>query len=126
MGFILNNPNPKKNLTGDCVIRAISIAEDKSWDDVFLDLMLKSFDMKDIPSSNNAWGSYLHDIGYARYIIPNTCPDCYTVNDFTVDYPRGTYIVATGTHVVAVKDGNYFDTWQSGDEPIIYYFKKEE
>ena len=38
MGYIETNPNPQQNDTGDCVIRAISIAEGETWDDVFIDL----------------------------------------------------------------------------------------
>ena len=123
--FVEANANPYKKSVGDCVIRAISVAENKEWDDIFLELMLKSYTMKDIPSSNEVWGSYLKDIGYSRYIIPNTCPDCYTIMDFAADNPVGTYILATGTHVVAVIDGNYIDTWDSGNEVPIYYFEKE-
>lgn len=127
MSFILTNPNPAGNYTGDCVIRAISIAEDKPWDDVFVDLMLKSFEMKDIPSANRVWSAYLHDLGYTRHIIPDTCPiDCYTVEDFTQDQPNGDFILATGSHVVAIKDGNAYDTWNSLGETPIYYFKKGE
>lgn len=124
--FVELNANPYKKSVGDCVIRAISVAENKEWDDVFLDLMLKSFVMKDIPSSNSVWGSYLRDIGYSRYIIPNTCPDCYTISDFVRDNPVGTYILATGTHVVVAKDGCYMDSWDSGDETVVYYFEKED
>lgn len=123
--FIEVNLNPYKKSVGDCVIRAISAAENEEWDDTFIDLMLKCFTLKDIPSSNNAWGEYLKDLGYSRYIIPNTCPNCYTIRDFAEDNPVGTFILATGTHVVAVKDGNYYDTWDSGDEVPIYYFEKE-
>lgn len=126
MSFVMVNPNPANRLTGDCVIRAISIAENREWDDAFVELMLKSFDMKDIPSSNSVWSSYLHDIGYSRYIIPDACPDCYTVEQFTVDNPQGTFILATGTHVIAVIDGDYYDTWDSGNEVPIYYFVKEK
>lgn len=125
MGFIMTNPNPARNLTGDCVIRAICIAEDRSWDDVFIDLMLKSYEMKDIPSANNVWSAYLHDLGYSRHIIPDTCPDCYTVEEFTRDHPEGDYILATGSHVICVKSGNAYDTWNSLSEVPIYYFKKE-
>ena len=126
MSFIYTNPNPQKNIVGDCVIRAISIASGKSWDDVFLDLMVQSYMMKDIPSSNSVWGAYLHNNGYQRKVIPNTCPDCYTISDFTHDYPNGVYIAHTGTHVVAVINGDYYDTWDSGNEVPMFYWKKEE
>lgn len=124
--YVETNNNPHKKSVGDCVIRAISTAEAEDWDDTFIELMLKCFSIKDIPSSNYAWGSYLHDLGYTRYLLPDTCPDCYTIKQFTEDYPTGTFILATGTHVVAVKDGDYYDTWDSGDEVPIYFYAKEE
>lgn len=126
MGFIPANPNPSENLTGDCVIRAISITTGKDWETVFLELMVQGFMMHDMPSSNEVWAEYLWENGFERRVIPNTCPKCYRVKDFVVDYPKGSYILATGTHVIAVKDGNYFDTWDSGNEIPIYYWKKEE
>ena len=82
--------------------------------------------MYDMPSSNEVWGAYLKKIGYIRELIPNTCPDCYTVKEFCLDHPRGKYLLATGSHVIAVINGNYYDTWDSGDEIPIYYFTKEE
>lgn len=125
MAFIFTNPNPSRKLTGDCVIRAISLTEGKDWEQTYLELILEGYMMHDIPSSNDVWSSYLSHKGFKRYIIPGNCPNCYTIREFVQDYPKGTYILATGTHVVAVKDGNYFDTWDSGDEVPIYYWKKE-
>ena len=124
--YIESNKNPLNKRVGDCVIRAISTTENTDWDDTFLDLMLKSFEMKDIPSSNYVWSAFLKDLGYSRYVIPNTCPNCYTIRDFANENPVGTFILATGTHVVAVVHGNYIDTWDSGDEIPIYYFEKEK
>lgn len=48
-----------------------------------------------------------------------------TVKDFCKENPIGTYILAISGHVVAVIDGDYFDTWDSGEEIPIYYWKKE-
>lgn len=125
MSFIFKNPNPSQNLTGDCVIRAISIAEDKDWEDTYAELVLEGYMLHDMPSANFVWGSYLTRKGYKRRAIPNTCPACYTVAEFAEDYPSGRYILATGTHVIAVINGNYYDTWDSGHEIPVYYWKKE-
>lgn len=125
MGYVNTNPNPMRKSVGDCVIRAICMATDKDWDTVYLELMLKGFDMKDMPSSNNVWGSYLRDLGYTKEVIPDSCPDCYTVADFINDYPNGTYVLGTGTHAIAVKDGKFFDSFDSSDEIPVYFWKKE-
>ena len=125
MAYINYNPNPRRKLVGDCVIRAISKTLNKEWEDTYLEIVMKGYMMYDMPSSNDVWGTYLHENGFKRYVIPDTCPDCYTVNQFCLDNPDLTGILATGTHVIAVCDGNYFDTWDSGDEIPIYYWRKE-
>lgn len=124
--FIQTNPNPNNNLVGDCVIRAISILMDKSWEYVYTAVMMQGFYMHDMPSSNAVWSAYLKSQGYDMHVIPNTCPYCYTVKQFCEDNPQGKYLLATGTHVVTCIDGNYMDTWDSGDEVVIYYFTKED
>ena len=86
---------------------------------------MRGFDMSDMPSSNRVWGEYLYQNGYRRFIIPDSCPDCYTVKDFCKEHPRGKYILATGTHVICVVNGNYYDSWDSGNEVPIYYWRKE-
>ena len=126
MAFIFTNPNPEGKLTDDCTIRALSLAMHKSWDDVYAELALTGFMLKDMMEKNSVWGRYLIDNGFKRYSIPNTCPDCYTIRDFCFDNKTGTFIVATGSHVVAVIDGNYYDTWDSGGETILSMFRKEE
>ena len=125
MSYVQYNVNPERRLVGDSVIRAISAVLDQDWDTTFLDIALEGFIMKDMPSSNEVWMSYLSKQGFERYIIPNTCPTCYTVKDFCKDHLHGTYLLATGTHVVAVINGNYFDTWDSGNEIPIFYFRRE-
>lgn len=125
MSFIFENPNPKKNLVGDCVIRGISILTDRPWEDIYLEIVSQGYFMYDMPSSNSVWGAYLKSQGYVRRAIPNSCPNCYSIVQFCNDHPRGRYLVATGTHVVAVIDGNYYDTWDSGNEIPVYYFEKE-
>lgn len=122
--YVSFNPNPEGKYVGDCVIRAIVKATGDSWNTIYDDVANKGYNLKDMPSSNHVWASYLKDRGFHRYIIPDTCPDCYTVRNFCRDHPYGVYILGTGTHVVTCVDGDYYDSWDSGDEVPIYYFER--
>ena len=123
--FEYKNPNPKQKSVGDCTVRAICLATGQSWEKVYLDLCIQGYTMTDMPSSNDVWGKYLINNDWQYHRIQDTCPFCYTLNDFCEDHDKGTYIVATGTHVICVKDGKYLDTWDSGDKIPLFYFSKE-
>ena len=125
MAWIFYNPNPQNKLVGDCVIRAISKLTDKSWEDTYMDIVLQGYMMHDMPSANHVWGTYLHEHGFKRNVIPDTCPDCYTVIDFCAEHPTGKYMLATGSHVIAIDNGDYYDTWDSGSELPADYWQKE-
>ena len=122
--FVYANPNPNNSLVGDCVIRAISIALDQDWLTTYDDITSKGRILYDMPSSNSVWNAYLIDQGFVKRTIPDSCPECYRITDFCWDHSRGEYLVATGTHVVAVIDGDYYDTWDSGDEVPIYFYER--
>ena len=123
--YIQTNTNPLNNDTGDCVIRAISLAIDKSWDEVYTALSVYGYDMKDWGNSNAVWNRYLLENGFKRDFIPSTCPYCYTVSDFCNDHPIGNYLLASGQHLVCVKNSNYMDSWNSGGMIPIYYYWKD-
>lgn len=114
-------------MVGDCVIRAVSkIVNNDDWYKTYSEIVLEGYYLCDMPSSNYVWGSYLRSKGFVRHNLPNTCPDCYTLHNFCNDYPTGEYIVATGTHVIAVVNGVAYDSWNSLDEIVIFYWQREE
>ena len=119
------NANPVNNHVGDCVIRAISVLTGQDWMTTKIGIFIESCLMYSTESANNVRHNYLRKLGYTRYVVPNTCPNCYTVKDFCIDHPYGKYLVALDGHVVAVINGNYYDTWDSGNEVPIYFWKKE-
>lgn len=126
MAFVEYNPNPYGKKVGDCTIRALAKALGKTWGDIFVGLAFQGFQTGDMMNANSVWGAYLFENGFIQEVVSNTCPDCYTVKDFCEDNPEGTFVLATGSHVVAVEDGNYYDLWDSGDETIAYIWRKEK
>ena len=120
------NPNPRGKRVGDCVIRALSKATGKSWEETYIELCLLGYIMGDIASSNRVWDNYLKTQGFTRHIVSTECLDCYTISDFCEEYPQGVYVIGTGSHAVCVIDSVIYDSWDSSDETPIYFYRKEE
>lgn len=118
------NPNPKLNRVGDCTVRAISKATGKTWEQVYAALTAYGFMRCDMPSANHVWGNYLKSQGFVRDFVDDHGQALYTVEDFCLDHPAGTYILAIDGHVVCVEDGFYYDSWDSGQEIPIYYWQR--
>lgn len=121
------NPNPAGRNVGDCSVRAIAKALNTDWETAYNLLCDAGFRMCDMPSSDSVWGAVLRQNGFYREAIPNTCPDCYTAEDFCRDNPRGVFVLGFGGHVAAVEDGNIYDSWNSSQEipQFVWYRKKE-
>lgn len=102
------------------------MATNNGWAETYLDLCLFGLLMADMPSANAITAAYLKKNGFQRKNIPETCPDYYSVKDFCQDHKDGIFILGTGTHMVTVINGDYYDAWDSGDELPVYYFEKME
>lgn len=125
MAFVKYNANPSNRDTIDCVIRGISVLLNLSWNQVHDLLTEKAAKVHEVYVRNDFWIEVLMDMGYKLMFIPNTCPDCITVKKFADHHPEGRYLLGTGSHVIAVVDGDYIDTFDSGAELPIYFLWKE-
>lgn len=125
MAFIYFNENPQGQRVGDCAVRAIGKVLGKDWEDAYIGLCSEGLMYGDMPSANYVWGMYLRKFGFNQKMVSSVCPRCTTVSEFAEKHPKGRYVLATQNHVVAVVDGDYYDSWDSGDEVVIYYFEKE-
>lgn len=118
--FTYYNANPVASREEDCAVRAVSAALDISWDEAFDLIAHNAKQMGSMMHRDNAWGSVLRQHGFRKKIIPNSCPDCYTAEDFCNDNPDGVFVLGFGTHTATVIDGTLLDTWDSRDEIPIY------
>ncbi len=118
------NANPERKTVGDCVIRALSKALGRSWADTYIGICDKGLKMHDMPSSNAVWGVYLREQGYTKHMVNKEYPERYHLKDFCEEHPSGTFVVVLSGHVVCVRNGDYYDSWDSGSEIPIYYYRR--
>lgn len=114
-----HNENPFQKNVGDCTVRAISTALDQNWDTTYIGLCLEGYLLKDMPSSNEVWRRYLSRFGLHR----RPAPPHTTVNEFARTHSNGTYLLGLNSHVVCIIDGILYDTWDSGEKEVLYYWK---
>ena len=124
--WIRYNPNPTGRSVGDCAVRAVAKALNVDWESAYDLIAANGFAMGDMPSSDSVWGAVLRQNGFYRKAIPNTCPDCYTAEDFARDNPDGIFVLGFGGHVAVVEDGNIYDSWDISQEiPQFVWYRKE-
>jgi hypothetical protein len=124
--WVQYNPNPTGRLVGDCSIRAVAKALNLDWDTTYDMVSHNAKLMGDMPSSDSVWGAVLRQNGFNKVAVPNTCPDCYTAEDFCKDNPHGVFVLGFGGHTATVINGNLYDSWNSSNLiPIYYWFRKE-
>lgn len=120
------NSNPVAAREQDCAIRAVSAALGISWDEAFDLIAYNAKQMGATMNNNAAWGSVLRQHGFTKHIIPNSCPDCYSAEDFCYDHPEGVYVLGFDMHTATVVDGTLLDTWNSSEEIPTYYWSRKD
>lgn len=120
------NPNPQGLIVGDCTVRSICAVTGEDWYTIHDELCRLSGYMADMPSADRVWWELLRQFGFEWRKMIDQCPHCYTVRDFAEDHQDGLYVLGPPEHAVAVIDGDYWDSWNSGSTVPSYYLTTEE
>lgn len=127
--YVYYQPNEldKHDIYGDCTIRALSKVFNCSWKETFKKqvpycLKYQVTSAFDCPAKQAK--VILKELGFEYHSIKvpkgSKRP---TVESFTKEHTTGRYIVNVARHVVAVVDGKYYDTWDSGDKCLYGYYE---
>ena len=99
------NANAKGRFTNDCVIRAISLAEDKTWNETYEEL-------SEIAQRN---GILFDDVEFVEPLLDSRYSRvCYKnkyVGDFVEQNPKGTYLITMNGHITCAINGVLYDTF---------------
>ncbi len=124
-GFTYYQPNTKdlKDEFGDCVIRALTKVTGKTWEQVFDDLVPIAREMQCMPNGKPCYKEYLKRIGYTYVGVSNKAGTKRpTVSSFSVGHKKGAFIARVAHHIVAIVDGRFYDTWDSGPKSLYGYW----
>lgn len=127
--FQYYQPNAKdpKDKFGDCQIRALSKALNCTWLEAFDALvpLMREEQCNGIGVTVEVSSRMLGHFGFVYHGITNAKGTKRpTVDSFAKEHPVGTYILRVANHVVAVVDGKYYDTWDSGGCCLYGYYEK--
>ena len=132
--FHVHNQNPHNRITTDCVIRAISTATGKAYEDIVI--LLAGIQIKTgfDPSEKDGYGKLLKSLGWEMHKQPRKADGrkytgkefCRALNNGEIDIESNKRIIAhIGTHhLVAIMDWQVWDTWDSSSGCIGTYWIK--
>lgn len=110
--FRYYNANIYNNNIEDCTIRAISVAENISWDKAYIKLSDYARERGLMLSSVQSIESYLDD-NYKRF-----CNYNITVGEFARRYNKGTYLVTMRGHITVIINGVTIDTFDCSNRKM--------
>ena len=112
MSYQFYNANAVGNFVNDCVVRAISAAEGKSWDTTY----------QELSAIAQEEGTLLDDVDFVEGYLDERykrVPHCSkTIREFIEECPHGAYLITVEGHITVVIDGILFDTFDCRDRRI--------
>lgn len=109
MSYKFYNANAKGNFVNDCVIRAVSVAENKTWDETYEEL-------SKIAQKN---GILLDDVDFVEplldYRYERSCFNDLTVGEFVDKHRNHIYLITMNGHITCSKYGTIIDTFDCRD-----------
>lgn len=103
------NANVLGHSVNDCVVRAISKAQGKTWDETYEEL-------SDIAQLE---GILLDDVNFVEEYLDKrykrTCHYSKTVGEFAKEHKRGTYLITMEGHITVIINGIIYDTFDCSD-----------
>lgn len=127
MAFIQFNANPKDRNVGDCVIRALSKATGKSWEEVYDDLYVIGRKKKRMMNDPHTYKEFLKNNNFTiqpaerdfngKVLLVEEFAD--QISKFQKDR---IFIIHTRKHLTVVINGDIYDTWNTSKQKTGKYY----
>lgn len=139
MAYIPYNANKDNKNKGDCTIRSLSLAYNKSYEEVSKELRGQTYGTGRTFKTKQNIEKFIKSHGYEGSSIWNKS-DRVTVGEFSEENPTGIYLLLTGrgdtgdigspysdkdqnnySHIVCCINGDVYDSWNSMKDYVRYF-----
>lgn len=104
----------------DCTIRAICAVCGADWPSIAYNYFMWCYRRGCVPGEPKPFRSYLEELEFHEWDEYSRKDNVIkpTVRGLVNEYPTLTAILICNNHVVGVREGKYFDTWDSGGNKV--------
>jgi len=124
--FHYHNENPKGKHTTDCVIRAIAVATNTSWETTLSNLTALAMKHSQMPIDKNLYAKYLASLGWDKHAQPRKhSGKKFTAAEFAqVLKGRPAIAHVGGHHMSFLNENKVWDTWDCSGRCVGNYWIK--
>lgn len=115
--FVYYNINPDGESTGDCVIRAISLALGMDYYDAIYNLLKSSNYFNCDMLVKECYSNMLDDLGFAKYYGNGR-----TVKEVAEDFYHDKLLIRIDGHLTCALYGDIYDTWNPSGEIVDIFW----
>ena len=122
------NANFKNKKTTNCVIRALAVAMDKYWKDVFSEMTQQTLETGIMYDEKKVYEKYLEKNNWTKHKMPRRGDNTkYTVKEFLEELANKNtaYVIAVAGHLTVIKDLTLIDTWDCSCKSVGKYYTIE-
>lgn len=120
---VIKNNKHKKCTTADCSIRAFAGCLNIDWFKAFDALTESARKVCDVLNSTEAMTDAMKKVGFKKVSIKvEKGSKRPTIKSFAKEHTKGNFILGVANHFCCVKDGKYYDAWDSGDCSVYSYY----
>lgn len=117
------NINPKGKKTGDCVVRAIAVALDRDYVEVYTELFELSLKTGYILNDKRVEEKFLALNGFIKHKQPKKVDGKkYLIGELDRICRKSVVVVSCAHHLTVVKNGVLLDTWDCRGKCISNYY----
>ena len=128
------NDKDKEDWYDDCVVRSLTKIFNATWLQIFDALVPIARRVQCPLNSVSCYSEFLKEHGFRYIELQSFLKEIrvkspykpITLREFVKKFPKGAYFVEMNNHCVAVKDGKYYDVWDSGSKQVYGYWKKSD